>query len=333
MNKFKSSFPHSCIASVISLKDFRIQLHTALMTVLFFSLSLFSSSGDLAAQAVGNTVYNSNSATYNSVDEPERSANFFTLSGNRVNSSIRLLYHSKIKGYQVVYGVAEENATISTANARINQRIEKALSQVRSLGIPESDIYVDVVTQSRVYEYKQSKSDADVLKEEHVGFEMRKNLIIQFEKHEHLWEINDIMAQNEIYDVIKVELVTETEGEVLAEVNEQLRELVESKQKLIADLLGAEMYGKVRISNVNVTAKFPEANYRSYTAKEGNRVTMAGYGPQARNKYKIEARNFSTFYYQGDRASDFDRVVNKNDYRAIPTVDYVIRVSFDFDKI
>ncbi len=162
---------------------------------------------------------------------------------------------------------------------------------------------------------------------------MRKNLIIQFSEHEHLWDINDIMARNEVYDLIKVELITETEGEVLSQVNTELRELVEKKQKLIAGLLGAEMYGKVRISNVNVTAKFPEANYKSYTAKEGNRVTVSGYGPKSRQKHKIEARTFSTHYYQGDRASDFDRVINKNEYRAIPTVDYVIVVSFDFDKI
>ena len=306
-----------------------------ILFILLVVITSWSGQG-LQAQAVGNQVRSlGNQGVYGggvpTQAQASVSSDFFSVAGNKVTSSVRVLYHSRIKEYQVVYGLAEEAPTISAANAKMNRRIQSALDEIRKLGIPEADIYVDVVAQSRVYEYKDAS--AKVLKEEHVGYEMRKNIIIQFAKHEHLWDINDIMARNEIYDVIKVELVTESEGEVLAKINKDLHSLVEGKQKIIAGLLGTEMYGNLKIGAVHVETKYPEANYRSYTAKEGQHVTLTGYGPRSNGKHKIQARKFTTFYYQGDRASEFDQVFNMNDYRAIPTVDYVVQVGFSFDKI
>jgi len=287
------------------------------------------------AQAIGNIITASGNYNYAVQNQGQKgnvrwTEEFYRISGSKVTSSVRILYRSEIKGYEVVYGVAEEAGTIDKCHEKITRRIEKAVSGVKKLGIKEDDIYVDMVAQPRIYSYQESETDPNLIVEKQVGFEMKKNVIVRFEEHDHMGEINQIMAENGIFDVIKVELITETRNAAMLSVQKELESTIDEKRKVILKMLNPEMSGATKVVSLNLQGRYPAENYSQYKAQESNRVTAINRHVNNNTKMRIDARDVITYFYQGEKESDYDLVIHRNKNASIPTVDYVITAGFEF---
>lgn len=314
---------------------FHSQPESCMKAIIVSLLLLAALTTNTNGQAMGNIITAGGNNNYGNQSIGQKgnarwNEEFYRVSGSKVTSSVRILYRSEIKKYEVVYGVAEESETIEKCKEKIGARIGKAVAQVKRLGIDGDEIYVDMVAQPRIYAYQESESDPNLIVEKQVGFEMKKNVIIRFKKHDDLEKINDIMAENGIFDLIKVDLITETRNEAMLKVQKDLEKIIQEKRELILQLLHPEMSSATKVTSLNLQGRYPSENYGQYTAAESNRVTAVNRHVKNNSKMRIDARDVITYFYQGEKEGDYDLVIHRNQNASIPTVDFVITAGFEF---
>src|ERR1041384_6647522 len=69
--------------------------------------------------------------------------------GYSIEASV--LTNLKPDAFVVVFGVNDEGANAATSNEKVNTKIANLLQRVKSFGIDSNDVFVDFITQNRVY--------------------------------------------------------------------------------------------------------------------------------------------------------------------------------------
>ncbi|MCB1023850.1 MAG: SIMPL domain-containing protein, partial [Acidobacteria bacterium] len=162
-----------------------------LITLLF---ALFTAA---LAQRSGNQVYNTQ-------PKPNQANNGVLDSGNENQYSIEasVLINVKADSYVAVFGVQEESTTPEQNNTKLTSQINAFTAELGKLGVSRSDIYVDFITQNRVYDFTISGNTA---KESFSGFETKKTIAVKFKKDELFEPIVAAAAKLKIFDLIKVD--------------------------------------------------------------------------------------------------------------------------------
>lgn len=257
------------------------------------------------AQMSGNQVYeNDRNYTNQNYSSNNRTV---SIDNNNLSVTVKILLNKKADGFVLTLGLNQEAETVNDCNTKINKRIDGLTSKIKSLGIKNEDIYVDFISQTKIYDFEVTDTKADQYEK---GFEIKKNIIITTTKAENLEKIIDFASEFEIYDVIKAEyfnLNTETihyslfdEALAMADVKKE-KYLKAFKKRIIGTPNATEDFAMV----------FPKTQYSTYQAYESSEV-QANYNHN-NQKYlkKIERKN-KTFYYNGLSTSEFDKVINPN---------------------
>src|SRR5687768_15603330 len=101
----------------------------------------------LHAQAVGNRAYGNSRESW-----AQRTVNYLTDSTFLVEA--RLIMNVKADQFIAVFGVMEQGKTLEDGARGIDTRIAAFMRDLRSTGIRDADMFVDMITQSRVYDYR-----------------------------------------------------------------------------------------------------------------------------------------------------------------------------------
>ena len=218
---------------------------------------------------------------------------------------IKGLMNAKADSYLAIFNVIQLGETAAEAEKLISDRIGAFLNAAREMGVQEAQIHIDMVSFVPVYEYEVekklfSKSYNEIPK----GFEMQKNVHILFEDSKVLDRLVTAAAQQEIYDLIKVDyFVEDNEGNI-----NQLREAcvaqVKARLKAYGEL-GMSVDSVFRIAGEASRVFYPIERYRTYESFSSPSI-------QALSKKGdvSQAPKPKTMYYEMLPYNDYDIILN-----------------------
>jgi uncharacterized protein YggE len=227
----------------------------------------------------------------------------------------KILTSLETKGYIAVFGLVQQADKVSDANKKLGDQISALQRSLASLGIRPEDTYVDFVTQERVYDYAVKSGTA---REKLSGFQLKENLMIRYKDHALLDKIVPLAAQEGIFDLIKVDYITEDLDAVRARMTEESQKIIHEK---------VEAYGKlgIKLTPVSVAMESfdtfqPAEAYNSYHAFET--------GSADDNFRVVEQRKNSTLYFEALSPGKFDTVLTPIDLQPRVQATYFLRIKY-----
>ena len=229
----------------------------------------------------------------------------------------------KADAYVAVFGLSQEGANAADSNAKINVLIAGFTRDLDGLGIKRSDVFVDFITQNKVYDYTTS---GNVTTEKFTGFETKKNVAVRYGDRELLEKIISAAAKNSIFDLIKVDYVVNDIKAANARLYEEAVKIVKQKEAAYAVSFGIKL-SPTNLANEKYDAFYPGELYTVYQAFEAGSTYGGDY-----EKRVIQQRKTKTFYYEPLDVSDFDSVINQIGIEPMVQFTLYLRMQYDLKK-
>ncbi len=266
---------------------------------LFFLLFAVLNMNSVFGQISGNQVYGYNRAN----------PGFFTNTLTRLylkdGSFIieaKIMKNVLADHYIVVMGVNQEADSVQKCHVLINKRINAFVSRLKKAKI-SSSVYVDLITQNRVYDFKQ----ADNTYIQYVkGFELKKNVIIHVEDKKLIDKIMIIAAKYEILDIIKVDYLVKDIQMIYNQLFLEAVKVIKHKKKLYTQLTEAQLAPVSQIYGEQFSIAYPANRYKKYNAFESSSLSL----PFHRSYPKLFSKKVTSFYYDKVNYAGFDKIVN-----------------------
>ncbi len=228
----------------------------------------------------------------------------------------------KADAYVAVFGLSQEAATATESNAKVNLLIAGFYKDLESLGVKRADVFVDFITQNKVYDYTTS---GNVTTEKFSGFETKKNVAVRYGDRELLDKILTAATKNSIFDLIKVDYVVSDIKSVHAKLYDEAVRIIKQKEAAYANSFGIKL-SPSNVANEKYDAFYPGELYASYQAFEAGST----YGDY--NNRVIQQRKTKTFYYEPLDPSDFDSVINQIGIEPMVQFTLYLRMQYDLKK-
>ena len=287
--------------------------------IFFISLVFAILTFSLSAQQSGNSVYGGQGYVHGKY--PGRETLYLTDSTFIIEASIA--QNVIADGYVVTFGLSEEATTLKEANTKMEKRIKEFINELTKMDIPKTDIFVDMTSQNKIYDYRI----VDELAEEYLqGFELKKNVIAKFKNIKELDQMVIAASELEIYDLVKVDYIVNDLSAIRTQLFNAALEIINQKKGLYVSATNARLSTASEIYNDQFYSFYPDQLYTSYTAYESGTVSNYGYDNSYRTK---ELRKSATFYYDKINYSGFDKVINP--YVTEPAVEFVLTLQIKFE--
>ena len=277
----------------------------------FLLLSLLIAFSGIQAQVMGNYMkQNANrqemnvnySAQFRAIPKAAR-----VLNNNVIEISINALSNQRASSYTAIFSVLQFGETAEQTNKILEGRLNPFISELKSLGIVDSNIYVDMVNFLPKYEFDVSKKifSKKTYTEVPVGFELQKNVHIRYTDPGILDKIVTAAAKQEIYDIVKVDYFVKdpsTFYKQLREVTFDYANQIKEEYKKI----GMELDSATLHTGENAWVAYPINRYESYQAFTSARPTTNDKGSAVWNMADKPTARF----YNAVPANDYDIVIN-----------------------
>jgi uncharacterized protein YggE len=276
----------------------------------FFALSSF-------AQVSGNINYQQYSHL------PENNINALFSSNSGFLFSIKGLANIKADEYVAIFSVTQGGKTAREVNEIINKRISVSLDSLKKMN--EIDVYVDMITFVPVYEFELEKKvfSKKTYNEIPSGFQLKKNLHIKFKNPDQLNQIITILAENEIYDLVKVDYFSTDLEKIKKQMNEKALALGLEKMAMFEKLSGSSFANSEKRATDMYKVFLPLEMYQSYEAYSSSEIMQ-----KKQSNYK-QANKETTPYYQAIQEKEFDFVINPVILEPVIQVLYELKISID----
>ena len=263
-----------------------------------FCLSVFAVV-PVFGQESGNRIYGNNGYY-----QQKQKDNFGMLGNANEGYAIeaRVLTNLKPDAFVVVFGVNDEGSNADASNAKVNAKIANLIQRVKPLGIDASNVFIDFITQNRVYDYAVSGTQAT---ENFSGFETKKTLAIRYKSRELFERIVSAAADAGIFDLIKVDYIVSDFDSVRTGLFEAAVKVLKSKEQKYATALGVSP-SAVGLSIEKYDVTYPAEAYQRYQAYETGDATV--HNTHGSSSRVVQRKSF-TFFYEPFAASGFDSVL------------------------
>jgi uncharacterized protein YggE len=276
-----------------------------------------------AAQESGNRIYG-NQGYYNQQKHVP-----LTNTGNLLNGTDRKYYSAeasvlvnmKADAFVVVFGIQQEGAAPADSNSKLNARLAQFNRSLSALGIKPEDVFVDFITQNKIYDYKAQGNDVI---EVPAGFETKKTIAVRYKDRSLFEKIVADAAQAQIFDLIKVDYIVSDFDGVRSRLFEEAVKIIKAKEAKYTSLLGVKL-SPVGLATEKYDAFYPSERYERYQAYE------TGSGSTSYDKGTTVTRRKSfTFYYEPLTADKFDKMINPLGIE--PQVQFTVYLRMDYDS-
>ena len=214
----------------------------------------------------------------------------------------RVLTNLKPDAFVVVFGVNDEGSNAASSNEKVNAKIANLIQRMKPWGIESSDVFIDFITQNRVYDYTVSGTQAT---ENLTGFETKKTIAIRYKSRELFERIVSAAADARIFDLIKVDYIVSDFDKVRTGLFEAAVKVLKSKEQKYASALGVSP-SAVGLSIEKYDVSYPAEAYQRYQAFETGDASV--YNPQGASSRVVQRKSF-TFFYEPFEGSSFDTVL------------------------
>lgn len=213
-----------------------------------------------------------------------------------------VLTNLKPDAFVVVFGVNDEGSNVAASNAKVNAKIADLMQRIKPLGIDANNVFIDFITQNRVYDFTVSRTQAT---ENLTGFETKKTVAIRYKSRELFERIVSAAADSRIFDVIKVDYIVSDFDSVRAGLFEAAVKVLKSKEQKYANALGVSL-GAVGVSVEKYDVSYPAEAYKRYQAFETGDASVDN---EEGVSSRVVRRKSFTFFYEPFEASSFDSVL------------------------
>lgn len=279
------------------------------------------------AQESGNRIYG-NRGYYNQQQrQPPTNSGNLKDNYNRYSVESSVLINLKPDAFVAVFGLAQEGATSQASNEKVNATFASFVRALNGIGISKNDIFVDFITQTRVYDYKTQAGaqGATNVIETFSGFETKKTIAVRYKSRDLFEKIVGLAADNSIFDLIKVDYVVSDFDSVRARMFEEAANVIKQKQEKYINLFEVKLT-PIGLAMEKYDAFYPSERYQAYQAFETGGATRT-YNSQG---VQITQRKSSTFYYEPLDAGRFDKTLNPVGIE--PTVQFTLYLRMDYDS-
>lgn len=246
----------------------------------------------------GNVVYRDNNYTpLNKIG--------FVLTDNSLTFKVSIMMNKKADNYTISLGLNEEATTVEECNGSINKRISGFIEKLSKFGIKEKDIYVDFISQTKIYDYTLEANKAQQFEK---GYEIKKNIIIATSSLKNIDNIIESASLFKIYDIIKIDYLSNDTTELYASILDDALKIAASRKEKYLSSFNKKSIGNPTASG-ELVSYTPENQYKNYKAYESSDVESY-YGTTTYAR-KIARKN-NTFYYDGISQTGMDKIINGN---------------------
>jgi uncharacterized protein YggE len=221
--------------------------------------------------------------------------------GYSIEASV--LTNLKPDAFVVVFGVNDEGSNAAGSNEKVNSKIANLIQKVKSFGIDSNDIFIDFITQNRVYDFTVAGNQAT---ENLTGFETKKTIAIRYKNRELFERIVSAAAESRIFDLIKVDYIVSDFDSVRAGLFDTAVKVLKSKEQKYAAALGVTL-GVVGLSIEKYDVTYPSDTYQRYQAYETGDASVEN---EKGSSSRVEKRKSFTFFYEPFQASSYDTVLS-----------------------
>jgi hypothetical protein len=282
---------------------------------LMFSLAL---SPIMVAQVYGNSNYQTR------VHYDDSNLRASSDNGSDITINAKGLANIKADAFVAVFSISQIANTPEEVYKLMDSRISAAEEKLGTLSSEEKlKVHSDMISFIALYAFEKETKifSRDSYIEIPAGFELKKNLHIEYQDPEQLREISLILSQSEIFDLVRVDYFSKDLEKVKTQLMDRaLLKLGEKKAK-IEKLLNL----KLDTLNQNMTdayrVVYPVERYQSYQKYSASSQYSAKTGPTVAQS--------NTVYYQPIIDKEFDFVVNPLVVEPVIQVLYEIIVKVD----
>jgi uncharacterized protein YggE len=237
----------------------------------------------------------------------------------------RVLMNKKADSYTAIFHLTQVAKTTADADKFMNERIDGMKAKLKSLGISEDAIETDIICLVPLFDYEvEKKIFSKKYNEVPKGFELKKNIHIRYTKSAMLDKIVTAAAQNEIYDLVKVDYFIKDMEAVYDEMRRAA--IVNYKKKLqLQKDLGIKLEDAYRIAVDASNVTFPLECYSSYQAYSSASLDKGKTGKVAKKP--------TSYYYNPITAKGFDVVINSEILEPVVQFTYDLQVKFLIKRI
>jgi len=252
-------------------------------------------------QESGNRIYGNN-GYYQQKGHLQINTGVLGNSNEGYSIEASVLTSLKPDAFVVVFGVNEAGSNAAASNEKVNAKIANLIQRVKALGIDSNNVFIDFITQNRVYDYSVSGSQAT---ESLTGFETKKTVAIRYKNRELFERIVSAATDARIFDLIKVDYIVSDFDAVRAGLFDAAVKVLKGKEQKYANALGVTL-GAVGLSIEKYDVTYPSEAYQRYQAYETGDATVTNY--QGTSSKVVQRKSF-TFFYEPVHASSFDSVL------------------------
>lgn len=250
---------------------------------------------------------------------PEYNINIGYPSNNDMVISVKGLANLKADTYVAVFNLVQVGKTTSEVNELIDKRIEAVQNKIK--GKPNVTMFVDMLTFVPVYEFEAEKKafSRKTYNEIPAGFEVKKNIHIEYKDPNFLNELISVCSENEIYDLVKVDYFSSGLENSKKELMNKAKLILKEKQKNYEELLGTNFTEWDKQLADGYSVKYPTEMYQSYQVYSSSSLNLS---KKANVNYSEKS---TTLYYQPVIDKEFDFVINPKIIEPVIQVMYEIK--------
>lgn len=287
-------------------------------------------SATLSAQVMGN--YGQQQKTYQNINfnaqyrGVAKAATF--IGDNQLEINVNALSNQKASTYTAIFSIVQLGKTAEETNTLLNTRLDAFLNDLKTLGIPATEIYVDMVNFLPKYEYDVTKKlfSRRTYTEIPKGFELQKNVHIRYADPSLLDRIVTAAARQEIYDIVKVDYFVKDPEAVYTQLRDatfKYLKKIENQYKTV----GIRLDSAYLITAENAWVAYPINRYESYQAFSTQRL-------DADENSKINpADKLTSRFYNAVPANDYDIVINPEILEPAVQFSYNLVVRFTLPEL
>jgi len=292
-----------------------------------FALFFLAFTSVLSAQVMGN--YQSQNRIEANAYQPQFRAvqRAADLNGdpNVVEMTVNALSNQPADAHIAIFSVFQSGKTAKDVNGAMNERIDAVKDRLRTLGIRDGDVYIDMVNFLPTYAFNTEKKifSKKTLTEVPTGFQLQKNIHVRYARAELLDGIITACAEEEIYDIIKVDYAVNEPQKIYRELREMsfayLNEIkVRYAENGIALDTARQHVGE------SAWVVYPGGQYQSYSAHASQKLSKQ----EMNSSEVIVADKPELRFYQAIPANDYDLVINPDLLEPSAQFSFSLKVRF-----
>ncbi len=240
-----------------------------------------------------------------------------------ITIDVKALNNVIADSYTAIFNVTQIGETSEETNRLMNDRMNKVKSTLLSKGIPAKDFVIDVISFLPVYEtVVERKLFSKKYNEVPKGFELQQNLHIKFNKVEQFESILSACANNEIYNLVKVDYFINDIQAVYKRLRVEILKILKDKQQFHSDLGFDIKDYKPLIADMEY-CHFPKEFYKNYQAY--NSISLEAI---KKNKGVITAKKQTSYYYDPISFKDYDMVINPSIVEPVVQIGMEIKLQY-----